>query len=139
MDKKKVVMVFGVFDLLHDGHRHFFREARKRGDTLIAVLASDAIVEKLKGTPPENPLLRRKKNLENLGLADDVVSGDESLGDWEVIARYSPDEIALGYDQQELAESLKAFLKRSKSNITLVFIPPYADETLHSSALRKNI
>lgn len=35
------VMVFGVFDGLHPGHRAFLRQARKKGDKLIVVVARD--------------------------------------------------------------------------------------------------
>ncbi|MFH1181685.1 MAG: adenylyltransferase/cytidyltransferase family protein, partial [Candidatus Woesearchaeota archaeon] len=45
------VMVFGTFDILHRGHEHFLRQAKKHG-RLIVVVARSSIVRKLKGKPP---------------------------------------------------------------------------------------
>ena len=45
----KTVMAFGTFDLMHPGHEYFLRQAKKRGDYLIAVIARDSTVKKLKG------------------------------------------------------------------------------------------
>jgi len=47
-NKEKIVLVFGTFDGLHDGHRFFLTEARKLGDRLIASVATDEIVERIK-------------------------------------------------------------------------------------------
>ena len=33
---KKIVLVHGVFDIVHKGHIEYFREAKKFGDILIA-------------------------------------------------------------------------------------------------------
>ena len=35
------VMATGVFDILHLGHLYFLREARKLGDELVVVVATD--------------------------------------------------------------------------------------------------
>src|SRR3990172_12032671 len=46
---KKIVLVTGVFDLLHDEHRNFLKVAKKAGDFLIVGLESDTRVRALKG------------------------------------------------------------------------------------------
>jgi FAD synthetase len=38
------VMIFGTFDLLHEGHQFFIREAKKVGGQLIIVLAHDQTI-----------------------------------------------------------------------------------------------
>ena len=43
---KKVVLVNGVFDLLHSGHISFLRKAKSKGDILIVATNSDASVKK---------------------------------------------------------------------------------------------
>ena len=45
------VMASGVFDIVHPGHIHYLTEARKLGDELFVVVASDAIVERRKQRP----------------------------------------------------------------------------------------
>jgi FAD synthetase len=46
------VIAFGVFDGLHEGHRHFLREARKLGGRLTVAVAHDEAVVMLKGRRP---------------------------------------------------------------------------------------
>jgi len=99
--KFTTVMVFGVFDLIHEGHRHFLREAKKFGRQLIAVAASDASVIKLKGFIPVHPLSDRVNNLEAEMLADKILKGDDDLGSWRILKNHTPDVIALGYDQKK--------------------------------------
>ena len=43
------VLVFGSFDLLHEGHKHFFNEAKKLGNTLYVVVAKDSSIKSFKG------------------------------------------------------------------------------------------
>jgi rfaE bifunctional protein nucleotidyltransferase chain/domain len=61
---KKVVFTNGCFDLLHSGHVHLFREARKLGDVLIVAVNDDASVQKIKG--PRRPIFPLKERLEIL-------------------------------------------------------------------------
>lgn len=46
---KRVVLVGGVFDILHIGHVRFLQEAKKVGDILVVALEPDSKVRKLKG------------------------------------------------------------------------------------------
>lgn len=132
-------MVFGTFDLLHDGHVHFLSEAGKYGGRLIVALAADNVVNLLKGRLPVNPFPARRKNLEKLKIASDVVAGDSMLGSWDVLESYDPDIIVLGYDQAELALKLKSFLDKRPKNIEIFYVGPYTDPKLHSSALRSKM
>jgi len=61
---KKVVFTNGCFDLLHSGHVHLFREARKLGDVLIVAVNDDVSVQKIKG--PRRPIFPLKERLEIL-------------------------------------------------------------------------
>ena len=42
----KKVIVFGTFDILHQGHLDFFRQAKQYGDYLIVAVAHDENVKK---------------------------------------------------------------------------------------------
>lgn len=136
---KEIVLVFGTFDLLHEGHVHFLSQAKQYGDKLIVALAPDNIVLGLKGRLPSNFFVNRLNNLKRLDLADDIISGDGTLRNWEVIDSVNPNTIALGYDQTELAKELKAFIAENQKPIRLVFMEPYIDRTLHSSVLRNKV
>ena len=37
---KKIVLCHGVFDLLHIGHIHHFKEAKKHGDILVVSITT---------------------------------------------------------------------------------------------------
>ncbi len=70
---KKIVLVTGVFDLLHEEHLNFLKKAKDLGDKLVIGIESDKRVKEIKGL--ERPVLSqtiRQKNLEKLVIADEV-------------------------------------------------------------------
>ncbi|MFZ5364358.1 MAG: adenylyltransferase/cytidyltransferase family protein [Patescibacteria group bacterium] len=94
----KRAMVFGTFDVLHPGHLYFFREAKKRGDKLIVVVARDATVKKIKGHKPKLDEHARREIVSALKVISEAVLGDKF--DWhKLILKYKPNVICLGYDQ----------------------------------------
>ena len=138
LDKKvKKVMVFGTFDIFHKGHEYLLKQARKHGDYLIAVIARDKTVLRVKKQKTENDEQYRKKILINNKLADKVVLG--SIGDkYEIIKKYEPDVICLGYDQKAfigyLGKKLKEFgLDRTR----IIRLKSYYPEKYKSSILKK--
>jgi FAD synthetase len=103
----KKVLVGGVFNIIHPGHMLFFREARKLGDYLVVVVASDKTATSTKIYKVLSAQ-ERKKNLEKAGVADKVVVGD-ARNFFRVVKTERPDVIALGHDQNmEEAEIRKA-------------------------------
>ncbi len=134
-DKKKKVMVFGVFDGIHDGHLYFFDEAKKMGATLIAVVARDEAVRHLKKRQPQTPFRERMRKVEMCKAITEAVAGDMDEGSWEVIYAYKPDIIALGYDQEQLHETLMTNLKKFPWPITITSIDSHRPEELHSSII----
>lgn len=128
-------MVFGVFDGVHEGHRALFREARKHGDYLIAVVAQDQMVEHLKGHLPKLNLGNRIEGLQKEELIDEVVLGDAELGSYEVVLKHRPDVIALGYDQEIFMESLKENLKKFDWRPEIKIMRSYMPEEYHSNLL----
>ena len=106
-EKKKKVMVFGVFDRLHPGHLDFLRQAREHGDELIAVVARDQAVMELKNKKPLHSGKERLAMVQNVAEVTQAVFGDEVQGTYGVIATHQPDVICVGYDQHGLAEDLK--------------------------------
>ena len=135
MDSKKVVIVFGSFDGLHDGHRYFLREARKLGDRLIAVVAQDAYIQEYKGRDPRLSLQERIDALEADGFVDEAVPGDAIQNSWEVLNSLRPQVVALGYDQAALSKALKK--KTFDPSTEIVQIPAFKPDSLHSSMLFK--
>lgn len=131
------VMVFGVFDGIHEGHRMFLREAKKQGDYLIAVMAPDHIVEHLKGKRPKINLSERIEHLKKEDLVDEVVIGDPVLSTWEVVKKYKPDIVACGYDQKALKEDLERNLKRLGVKPEIKVMKSYEPNIYHSTILNE--
>jgi len=129
-------MVFGTFDGIHEGHRKFLHQAREHGGQLIVAVARDEVVEQLKGHAPKHPLAERVGELQRAALADLVVEGDAELGTYNVITRYKPNVVALGYDQNALKEDLLNALNQFKWHIEVVTLNPHEPEKYHSSILR---
>jgi FAD synthetase len=135
----KTVMVFGVFDIIHDGHRHFLNEAKKLGQEIVAVLPQDAVVNEMKGRFPLHSLTERIHNLEAESIVDKVISGDNIIRSWNIINMERPDVIALGYDQVTLKNALESERTKFPWNLELVTISPYRDTSLHSNTLREKL
>lgn len=136
-NNRKKVMVFGTFDIFHEGHKDFFRQAKEFGDYLIVVVARDKNVLRIKGRLPENNEQARQKQIIESKLADIVVWGDLS-DQYKVIKEYKPDMICLGYDQKVSEEELKEKLVEfSLQKTQIVRLNPFHPEMYKSSKLRK--
>ena len=72
------VLVFGTFDGLHEGHKNLLTQAREFGDYVIAVIARDSTVLQNKGKTPKYDEQTRKKALEESGLVNEAVLGQEN-------------------------------------------------------------
>jgi len=135
--KFKTVMVFGTYDLFHEGHKSFFRQAKKYGDYLIVVVARDKTVLAVKNRRPRNKENIRLKTIKASGLADKVIIGN--LRDkYAVIKKYRPEVICLGYDQKDFTERLAIKLKEFKIPGTNIYqLKPYKSEIYKSSKLKQ--
>lgn len=128
-------MVFGTFDILHKGHKNFFKQARKYGDYLIVVIARDKTVEQVKGKLPRNNEINRLRTITDNCLADKAVLG--SLTDkFAAIKKYKPDFICLGYDQNAFIDKLENKLKKFKPNTKIIRLKPYYPNKYRSSLLK---
>lgn len=131
------VLVFGTFDGLHEGHINFLNQARKHGNHLIAVIARDKTVKRVKKSLPVFKERQRLKIVQNSNLADKVILG--SLGNpFAVIKKIKPNVICLGYDQKFFIKDLPQEIKRIGLKIKIVRLKPFKPEIYHTSKLRKN-
>lgn len=110
-DAIKVVLVGGVFDLIHPGHIRTLLGARSHGDVLVVVIARTSTAQKIKKYRQvfhDEDL--RKELVSSLSFVDLAVIGSErSL--YDTVEFIKPDIIALGYDQthseKEIAENCR--------------------------------
>jgi len=115
-------MASGVFDLLHPGHLYYLKEAKKLGDELVVVVATDNTVRKRKHEPI-TPQDMRLEMVEALKPVDMAVLGHED-DMFRTVEELKPDIIALGYDQDFDEEKLRASLKERGMDIEVVRIGP---------------
>ncbi|MGM0568164.1 MAG: D-glycero-beta-D-manno-heptose 1-phosphate adenylyltransferase [Elusimicrobiota bacterium] len=93
---KKVVFTNGCFDILHVGHIHLLKEAKKQGDVLIVGLNSDKSVKKIKG--PLRPVIKEKDRaavLAELRPVDFVVFFNRETP-YTLIKKIKPDVLVKG-------------------------------------------
>ncbi len=134
--EKKRVMVFGVFDRLHAGHRAFLRDAACCGE-VVAVIARDVMVEVFKKKIPSQNEQERMKIVAGLPGVFSVELGDRDIGSYAVIAKHRPDVICLGYDQETLAQDLAQRMAEGDiSEIPLLRLAAYEPEQYHTSLLK---
>lgn len=132
------VMVFGTFDMLHEGHLDLFRQARALGDDpfLIVSVARDASAARVKGNAPRKDEESRLALVRDCPLVDEALLGD-AQGYIEHIKRAAPDIIALGYDQAgEYVEHLEADLRAAGLRARVVRLEGYHPEIYKTSKLQ---
>ncbi|MGQ0536782.1 MAG: adenylyltransferase/cytidyltransferase family protein [Methanobacteriota archaeon] len=117
----KRVMAVGVFDLIHTGHLHYLQEARRLGDELVVVVASDRSVATRKHHPPILPQAMRAELVAALKPVDRVVLGRDA-DHLKTAEEVRPDVIALGHDDYHNEAELKAELARRGMDCAIVRI-----------------
>lgn len=132
----KKVMVFGTFDILHDGHKYFFREAKKYGDFLIVVVARDSSVRKIKSVEPHQNELLRLANVKKTKLANKAVLGYEN-DFYRIIEEQKPDVLCFGYDQNKL--NIEHELKKRKIKAEIYTLSAFEPKIYKSKLLRKKL
>lgn len=133
-------MVFGTFDMLHEGHLNFFRQARQLAPdpVLIASIARDSAVRRVKGVSPRHSETERLALVESCELVDEAVIGDES-GYMAHILKARPDIIALGYDQSgEYVEKLEQDLHAAQLDTRIVRLESHKPEIYKTSKLAQD-
>lgn len=102
-----VGMVFGVFDGLHQGHKHFLQAAAKRCKQLIVVVTVPAVVSVLKKHKPRYGYAKRVAAIRLWQPKYTLVPSDKTIGKWQILKKYTPDVVFLGYDQRMMAKELR--------------------------------
>jgi FAD synthetase len=121
------VMATGTFDLLHMGHIYYLKEAKRLGDSLAVVVATDATVRKLKHEPI-TPQEIRLNLIKELKMVDEAYLGHEK-DMYAIVEEIKPDIIALGFDQIYDVATIQNELKKRKLNVQVVRLSKYQGES----------
>jgi FAD synthetase len=119
-DAIKVVLVGGVFDLIHPGHIHTLKAAKSHGDVLVVVIARTSTARKIRG---ERKIYHdeslRKELVSSLHFVDLAIIGREGTL-YDTVEHVNPDIIALGYDQAHTEKDIAQNCARRKLNVKVI-------------------
>lgn len=131
----KKSIAFGSFDILHEGHRHYLKEAKSYADYLIVVVARDSNIIKFKNKKPKNNENQRLENIKKLDFVDEAALGHEN-DIFKVLEEEKPDIICLGYDQETATEKkLREELKKRNLKAEIVRCKAFKPGIYKSSKL----
>lgn len=120
---KRIVLVGGVFDILHFGHVHFLKKAKSLGDYLVVAIESDKRVKKLKGANrPFHSQKQRKEILESLNFVDKVLILKDEMTDldyFKLVKKIRPSIIAVTYGDPMIAKK-KDHAKKIGASVTKI-------------------
>lgn len=100
-----VVLAGGVFDIIHPGHIHTLNAAKKLGDVLVVVVATDNTAVKMKKRRPLHTQEQRQELVNSLSIVDLCLIGQED-DIFKTVNHVKPQIIALGYDQVHQEKSI---------------------------------
>jgi FAD synthetase len=116
----KIVLVGGVFDILHPGHLFTLKTAKSHGDLLVVIIATEYTATKIK----KNRIILhnedlRKEMVYSLSFVDLALIGKEgSL--FDTVEYVKPDIIALGYDQSHTEKYIAENCKKRNINVRIL-------------------
>ena len=114
----KIVLAGGVFDIIHPGHIHTLNEAKKLGDFLVIVIATDKTVMKMKKREPLHDAQARQELVSSLSMVDLCIIGNEE-DIFKTVDLIKPQIIALGYDQIHQEKFITEGCKKINLDVTV--------------------
>jgi len=132
--ESKRVLTFGSFDLIHQGHHHFLKNAKELGDELIVALSRDEHIRKYKGSFMYGEQ-ERIRQLMKIDCVDKVMLDFKDK--FEILDNVRPYVIALGYDQGDCFKNkLEIEVSERGLNTEIVRLDSFMPEKYKSSLLK---
>ena len=135
LEKKKIVLAGGVFDIIHPGHIHTLNAAKDLGDVLVGAIATDKTAQKMKKRPPLHNQELRCELVSCLSMVDKAVIGHED-DIFKTVKAIEPNIIVLGYDQIHQEKFIDDGCKRINLDVEIVRLQSPVPE-LSSSEIEK--
>jgi len=132
---KKIVLAGGVFDIIHPGHINTLNAARKLGNFLVVVIATDKTAIKMKKREPLHSAELRQELVSSLTMVDLCIIGDED-DIFKTVDLVKPQIIALGYDQTHQEKFITEGCKKINLDVTVARLESPRPET-SSSKIQK--
>lgn len=126
----------GGFDMLHVGHLNILAEAAKRCDRLIAGVATDESLERMKGRGPIVPLAERMAMVAALRMVDSVVPDYDQ--DKRLAWKRSPfDVLFKGTDWEGTDKGRRLEAEMAEVGASVIYLP--YTPTTSSTMLRRTL
>ena len=126
----------GGFDMLHVGHLNNLTEAAKRCDRLIAGVATDESLERMKGRGPIVPLAERMAMVAALRMVDSVVPDYDQ--DKRLAWKRSPfDVLFKGTDWEGTDKGRRLEAEMAEVGASVIYLP--YTPTTSSTMLRRTL
>lgn len=126
----------GGFDMLHVGHLNILTEAAKRCDHLIAGVATDESLERMKGRAPIVPLAERMAMVAALRMVDSVVPDYDQ--DKRLAWKRSPfDVLFKGTDWKGTDKGRRLEAEMAEVGASVIYLP--YTPTTSSTMLRRTL
>tara|TARA_Y100000590_G_scaffold255237_1_gene286593 strand:+ start:6209 stop:6682 length:474 start_codon:yes stop_codon:yes gene_type:complete len=126
-----IVLAGGVFDIIHPGHINTLNAAKKLGDVLIVVVATDKTAIKMKKRKPLHSSQLRQELVSSLSMVDLCIIGDDE-DIFKTVDLVKPEIIALGYDQTHQEDFIKEGCKKINLDVTVARLESPRPETSSS-------
>jgi len=119
-DALKVVLVGGVFDLIHPGHIYTLKAAKAEGDVLVVVVARQSTAQRIqKYRKIYHDEKLRKDLVTSLNFVDLAIIGKEGTL-FDTVEYVKPNVIALGYDQAHSEKDIAENCKKRNLNVQVI-------------------
>ena len=128
----KIVLAGGVFDIIHPGHINTLNAAKKLGDILVVVVATDKTAVKMKKREPLHNAQLRQELVSSLNMVDLCIIGDEE-DIFKTVDLVKPQIISLGYDQTHQEKFITEGCKKINLDVEVARLDSPRPETSSSS------
>lgn len=128
-NKKKTVITYGTYDLLHQGHINLLSRAKALGDYLIVGVTNDNFDRERGKLNVFNNVLERVEAVKSTGLADKIIIEDYFGQKIDDIQKYGVDIFAIGSDWEGKFDYLNEYCE-------VVYLP--RTEGISSTQLRND-
>ena len=128
----KIVLAGGVFDIIHPGHINTLNAAKRMGDVLVVVVATDKTAIKMKKRRPLHSAQLRQELVSSLSMVDLCIIGDED-DIFKTVDLVKPQVIALGYDQTHQEKFIVDGCRKINLDVAVVRLESPRPDTSSSS------
>ena len=132
INKKKIILCHGTFDLLHAGHFRHFQDSKNLGDTLFVTITSDKYINKGPSRPIFNQYLRAEM-IASLSYVDFVAIVDDSTA-IPAIQKIKPHIYVKGSDYKDKKRFNKKIYAEEKEVKKMGGILKFTDNISYSSS-----